>query len=248
MIQFFQSKPVDRIYIILAGQSNSSGEGRTNIPAAIDGTISNAFILNRNTVGIFGALEYSVNNKDDYDSGNDLGIGQEMQLAYLLAGQRRKVYFVKCASGGLSVTNGWNAVNGSYQTRLENYWAEAIADNARRPDFMVWAEGETSAQNSVTYADYYDDALAAFNRIRQTVLYNYMPIIQLRLSTAFCGAIEERLFVRSEQERLASENENIHYVSTDNVAMIDNNLHYDALGQVEISNRIYTKLQEIGLI
>jgi hypothetical protein len=239
-----------RVYI-LAGQSNSNGEGVVNddLPLNLSGEFNNVFIINRNTTGVEN-LQYFVNNKDELVSGPPEleAIGQELELGRLLHNHyKTDIYFIKVATGGVGVHTGqvWSYIDGSYHTALEGYYdtlLEYFTNNNIAFDAkgLIWVQGEDSSNVEETAIAYFDDALATFNRIRTYVDEPNMPIIQVRL-TEIANPFWET--TRAKQELLSSTYSSIYYVNADDVEKEVDNLHYSMEGQIELSNRIFNILK-----
>lgn len=244
-----------KVYFLL-GQSNSNGEGlvEDNLPENLQEEFNNIFIINRNTTGVE-KLQYLVNNKDDLTPGasvRDNAIGQELELGRLLHNHyNQDIYFIKVATGGVGIHAGqvWSYIDGYYHTIFENYHDELLTyfqDNNIEYDVegLVWVQGEDSANDEINANNYFDDGLATFNRIRNYVGVDDLPVIQIRLRTDIPRAYPE--IVREKQELLASTYpETIFWVNSDDLVMIDGGIHYDMESQIILSNRIFNILKEI---
>ncbi len=243
-----------RVYL-LAGQSNSNGEGLvsniSDLPVNLQSQFSNVFIIDRHTSGVAN-LQYLVNNKDDTNPGASVrtnAIGQELELGRLLHNYYgHDIYFNKVATGGVGVQAGqvWYWVDGSYHTRLEGQHDQLISylqsNNINYDiDALIWVQGEDSSNSSATASAYFVDALNCFTRIRTHVGKPNLPIIQVRLRTDIPRSYPS--ITRSQQELLASTYPaTIFWVNADDMVMIDNGIHYDMNSQITLSNRIFNIL------
>lgn len=243
-----------RVYI-LAGQSNSNGEGLVSVlsdlPTNLQSQFDNVFIIDRHTSGVDN-LQYLVNNKDDTNQGASVrtnAIGQELELGRLLNQYYgHDIYFNKVATGGVGVHAGqvWYWVDGSYHTRLEGQHDQLLSHLQSNNidydiDALIWVQGEDSSNSSLTANAYFDDALACFTRIRTYVGKPNLPVIQVRLRTDIPRTYPS--ITRGKQELLASTYPaTIFYVNADDTVMIDNGIHYDMNSQITLSNRIFNIL------
>jgi hypothetical protein len=113
---------------------------------------------------------------------------------------------------------------------------------------LLWHQGESDQKADSLY---YDNLKAVIEHIRQHVAevtgnpsYVYLPVV--------CGNFSLQSRQRSQRvadalERLAKEGENFHVVDASDLPLLKDRLHFNASGAIELGNRIYGKLVELGI-
>ena len=250
------SNPTVPVYI-LAGQSNSNGEGEVGgaegaLPLDLQ-NLTGVYILNNQTSNTYELLSYSstgANQKDNPSSGRPNGIGQEMKLGQLLSGfHSQDVFFIKEATGSQKIADGgtWHpSPQGARWTSLTsklNFSRQYFQNNNLNFEIraVIWAQGEADGLNSADANNYESNLLEVISEFRSLTEVPDLPFLMFRLRTDIPRAFSST--VRAAMESVAALDTNAYTIDIDDIPLIDSNIHYSMNGQITASERAFAVIQ-----
>lgn len=214
----------DRI-IILAGQSNMMGRGKTfELPAAYKATPANVEYFYQGRPHPLAKFAY---------------FGPEVSFAHELARTfpKDQIILVKQAASG-SLIKQWQPGEALYKGLLRQVgFATKVYPDAK-VDGIVWMQGESDAQDTLKTANQYGSQLETLvSRLRQDLVSPDSVFVfgQINLEHPdFKASIDA---VRQQQEAAQQHLPNALMVSTANLGKLNDGIHYNAAGQLELGKR-----------
>lgn len=214
--------------IILAGQSNMMGRGKTiGLPPGYRNTPGNVHFFyqgREHRLAEFGFF------------------GPEVSFAHTLARAypRDRIFLIKHAASG-SYLKQWQPGQGLYNTLMRQISFVAQAYPIQQIDAIMWMQGESEAQSSATVATQYSDQLQNFvTHLRRDLQSPNSLFVLGRISFQHPLLMNSINIVRSQQQQAPQQIKNSLVVSTDGLTTMSDKLHYDSAGQVELGKRFAT--------
>ncbi len=171
MLKDFTKEKFD--IIIQAGQSNAEGYGFGPVEKPYVPN-DNVFYLNPDLT-IFQACEKVSGNEIQSNFG--LSFAQE----YINAGKLndgRKLLILRCAWGGTGFSDKrWGMKDDLYLHMMKMIRAAVSLNSENRLIAMLWHQGETDAQNKVSYDTHYANLTALLESVRSTFNTEALPFI-----------------------------------------------------------------------
>ncbi|MEM9345947.1 MAG: sialate O-acetylesterase [Planctomycetota bacterium] len=217
--------------ILLGGQSNMDGRGGS-------GGLPQALKSPQNDVRFYYRGNPSLTTLRP-GSGDDFG--PEVQFGRNVADEFSSDNFalIKHAVGGTDLDTDWAPNNGGTYNAFRNTvnaGLTALTDAGHTYEIvgMLWAQGETDAKDGRTTAQYEADLNAFIGDIR-TRYGEDLPFFLSRLSSGQTDVPANGLTqIRAAQNNVAANDSNAYLIDTDGFGLKDDDLHFNAAGQVEL--------------
>jgi hypothetical protein len=239
------SRPEPPLVLLLAGQSNMEGYGRT---ADLDA---------EDAVWPANVLYFEDGVAADPLGGNNFGpeISMAQVLSEALPG--REIRLVKVAVGGTSMlawAPSWdstsaaitgNAGAGPMYAHLMAAVDSVTAGEEVEIGAAFWMQGERDARFADVGPGYGERIAGLVAALRADLGLAEMPFILgiVNPPADRYPALDE---VRSAQRALAGEDAAVWLVDTDDISKWDDNLHYDSVGQLELGRRFARAFLEVS--
>ena len=230
------TEPTPPMTFLLLGQSNMVGMGMSEELAPADTTMpANA------------TYQDGLDIKNPWDTrrfGPELTLAQDLGAAF----PDREVRFVKHAIGGTSLLDWapqWDstraAITGNQHTGPMYEHTMAIVDSLRTQESLdiaavFWMQGERDARIPEAGVEYFDNLTTLIAAMRKDLASPEVPFFMGRVNPPAerYAALED---VRLAQFRAAAEIPNVILVDTDDLTKLDDDLHYDTGGVMEMGRR-----------
>ncbi|MBJ6610813.1 MAG: sialate O-acetylesterase [Candidatus Thiothrix moscowensis] len=214
----------DRL-IILAGQSNMMGRGKTHdLPRAYKTTPTNVHYFYQGRERKLAQFAY---------------FGPEVSFAHTIAQAfpQDRIILVKQAASG-SMIRQWQPGQALYKGLLRQIGFATEGQTSPQVDAIVWMQGESDAQSSLPIAKQYGNQLKQMIENLRNDLdspHSLFLFGQTNLQhPAFQASIEA---VRQQQQTLPNSLGNARMVLTDGLGKLGDGIHLDAAGQLELGKR-----------
>jgi lysophospholipase L1-like esterase len=211
--------------IVLAGQSNMMGRGKTaELPAAYKMTPANVEYFSQGRQHPLAKFAY---------------FGPEVSFAQALARAfpKDRIILVKQAASG-SLIRQWQPGEALYQGLLRQVGFATKVHPEAKVEGIVWMQGESDAENTLNTAQQYGTRLETLvSHLRQDLASPDSVFVfgQVNLEHPdFKTSIET---VRQQQEAAQQHLPNALMVSTDKLGKLNDGIHYNAAGQLELGKR-----------
>lgn len=109
---------------------------------------------------------------------------------------------------------------------------------------LLWMQGEKDASYPEVGREYYDNLSVFLTRLRAEINRPDLPVLLGRVNPP-PEEFPAVGMVQSAQEEASQELKNVYLVGTDGLAKLDDNLHYNTQGQLELGRRFAQALQEV---
>lgn len=239
------SRPEPPLVLLLAGQSNMEGYGRTADLGAEDAV-----------------WPANVRYFEDGAAADPLGgnnFGPEIRLAQVLseAMPGREIRLVKVAVGGTSLlawAPAWDstsaAITGNAGAGPMYAHLMAAVDSVTAGEDMeigaaFWMQGERDARFADVGPGYGERIADLVTALRADLGMADLPFI-LGIVNPPADRYPALDAVRSAQRALADDDADVWLVDTDDISKWDDNLHYDSAGQLELGRRFAQAYLEVG--
>ena len=214
----------DRV-IVLAGQSNMMGRGRTaDLPAGYKQTPPNVEYFSQGRPQPLAKFAY---------------FGPEVSLAHELAKAfpQDHITLVKQAASGSHITQ-WQAGQALYKGLLRQIGFADQVRNFNQVDAIVWMQGESDAQSDLTIANQYGaNLMQLVKHLRQDLASPNSVFVYGQVDLAHPAFNQAIQSVRTQQQSVQNQLGNAVMVSTANLAKLNDGIHYNAAGQLELGKR-----------
>ena len=219
----------DRIYV-LAGQSNMMGLAHTyNLPSAYKATPPNVTFFYKG-------------------SGRPLArgkhIGPEVSFAYAVAKAfpEDQHIIVKFAATGSHIRQ-WFPKEHFYKGMMRQLDLATAPEN-RKIDAIIWMQGEGDTFNKQRASQYAPNLTYFIRHLRHDLAAYNAPFIMGQIDPIGLDFPEVSL-VQAHQKRVDATVANTHLISAHGIAKIYDNIHFNAVGQVEMGKRFARKYIEL---
>ncbi|MFC1592202.1 sialate O-acetylesterase, partial [Thermodesulfobacteriota bacterium] len=234
----------EQLVILMAGQSNMLGAGKdAEIPEWQNSIPDNI------TYYSFGMPRYADALKDFF--------GPELRLSHVLAEQHpdKKFIIIKYAVAGSSLFD-WSTdysketaeITGS--SNLGSLYSKFLftarlltLSKKTRIAALLWMQGERDARFPEAADAYYRNFKQFIQDVRSDLTRPLLPVIFGKINPP-PSAYPEVATVQSAQEQIAHELFNVHMIDTEDLSKLQDNLHYDTLGQLELGQRFADRLAD----
>ncbi len=242
------NEPKPKINVFLfAGQSNMVGFGlHSELPNNLLNLNTNVLAYAGGELGIpsNGGKWTKLHDQLGKNFGPEFLFGLDMEKTY----PNNKFALIKWSVGATNLANDWNPTktNGLYQHfRNAVITQMSVLSEDYDPVIvgMLWMQGESDAQLAGS-ADAYEQNLRNFlSRVKNDLNCAELKIVLGRISSSTAWTFRNK--VRSAQEKIADEDENIALIDTDDLPRWDL-YHYNTEGQITLGSRFATAMT--GLI
>lgn len=216
---------------LLGGQSNMDGRGDSDeLPQGLRSPQNDVLFYYRSNASLTTLRP---------GSGSDFG--PEVQFGRTIADEFSTDNFalIKHAVGGTNLHTDWDPANGETYSAFQDTvkdGLEALTDAGHTYEIvgMLWTQGERDGKDGRTTAQYEADLNDFIGDIRT----NYgedLPFFLSRLSSGQTDIRADRLAqIRAAQNNVAAGDSKTYLIDTDGFKLKDDNLHFDAAGQLEL--------------
>ncbi len=211
--------------IVLAGQSNMMGRGRTvELPAAYKTQPANVSYFSQGRPHPLTHFAY---------------FGPEVTLAHELARAfpKDQIILVKQAASG-SFIRQWLPGQALYKGLLRQIGFAEEEHTFQQVDAIVWMQGESDAQSNVKMAAQYGTQLIQLvNHLRQDLNSPHSLFVYGQVDMEHPAFTDSIASVRHQQQLAESQLGNALMVSTTGLGKLSDGIHYNAAGQMELGRR-----------
>ncbi|MEZ5452990.1 MAG: sialate O-acetylesterase [Thiothrix sp.] len=214
----------DRL-IILAGQSNMMGRGKVNdLPATYKTTPANVTFFYQGR---------------EHPLAKFAWFGPEVSFAHDVARAfpNDHIILVKQAASG-SLIQQWQPGQGLYKALLRQVGFATDAEENGKVDAILWMQGESDARSAPDVANQYGSRFATLvSSLRKDLQSPDSLFIYGQVSLEHPEHNDTIEAVRSQQKSAQSQLANALMIPTDNLGRLDDGIHFNAAGQMELGKR-----------
>ncbi len=216
--------------IVLAGQSNMMGRGKTQeLPAEYRQMPNN--------------IRYFYQGRE-HKLAEFAFFGPEVSLAHSLAQTypRDEIILVKQAASG-SLIQQWQPGEPLYKGLLRQIGFAANDYPFKQVDAIVWMQGESDAQSDVSVATQYAGRLIQLvTHLRKDLQSPNSAFVYGEVGVSHPAFSHASAAVRNQQQLVQERLQNAALVSTAGLSNIGDGIHYNAAGQLELGKRFANAL------
>lgn len=239
------SRPEPPLVLLLAGQSNMEGFGRTADLSTEEAVWPPNFLYFEDGVAV--------------EPLGRTGFGPEIGMAGVLADAmaEREIRLVKVAVGGTSLLDWapqWDSTTaaitghadaGPMYAHLMAAVDSVTAGAAAEIGAVFWMQGERDARFADVGPGYGERITGMVAAMRADLGRDDLPFI-LGIVNPPADRYPALDMVRAAQRALALEDPHVWLVDTDDLSKLPDNLHYDSAGQLELGRRFARAFLEVG--
>ena len=220
--------------VILAGQSNMAGHGelseidRPPLPPKVK-----LFDLNPRD-GCFGPEVGFARSLTDHMKLDNLWL-----IKYAVGGSSLLAWEPEWSAERAALTD--DADKGALYPRLISHVKQVTAGVNVRVLACLWKQGESDSRYETAAAEYHENLPRLIQRMRSDLDQPEMQFI-IGLSNATPAGFTYRSLVQSAQKQVAQTVPNVSLVETDGLTKLEDDLHYDTAGQLELGKRFADQL------
>lgn len=214
----------DRL-IILAGQSNMMGRGKTyELPATYKQTPANIQFFYQGRERKLAQFAYF---------GPEVSFAHEVARAF----PHDNIILVKQAASGSTIKQ-WQAGQALYKGLLRQVGFATDNKEQQTVDAILWMQGESDAQSSLPVASQYGGQLKQLvDSLRQDLHSPHSLFIFGQTSLEHPSSKASLDTVRQQQDAMQRSLENVSMVTTDKLGKLGDGIHLNATGQMELGHR-----------
>ncbi len=238
---------------MLGGQSNMVGQGSAgDLPPSLQGPQADVLLYAQAaTPGIGGqlvALQPASTRTDAFGR----QFGPEVLFGRTLADARpeRNIALIKYAVGATSLADDWNPVSGSAYAGFRNTVSAGLAairaaGHSYELAGMIWMQGERDTRSDADAHNYEANLTAFIADIRGRYGEN-LPLVIGQLSSNQTALDAARLAtIRAAQASVAGAVAQTALVSTDDLELLSDDLHFNAAGQMLLGERFALAMEQM---
>lgn len=214
----------DRL-IILAGQSNMMGRSKVHeLPATYKTTPANVTFFYQGR---------------EHPLAKFAWFGPEVSFAHDVARAfpNDQIILVKQAASG-SLIQQWLPGQGLYKALLRQVGFATAEGSSTQADAILWMQGESDAQSNASVANQYGNRFTTLvNSLRKDLQSPNSLFIYGQVSLEHPEYAATTDSVRSQQQAAQGQLPHALMVSTDGLGKLDDGIHFNATGQIELGKR-----------
>lgn len=235
---------------ILGGQSNMDGTGDSkDLPEAYAVHPENTMTWdNRKKCWMeLGTDSFAIRRKFKF--------GPEIVFSHVLAEKYPDyiIAVVKTSGGGTKLWKHWLPDQPMYKSFLRNMENAVKNLNDNNVPFeiegMLWMQGESDAE-TIEWANAYENNLKIlFADVRKQTNKKYLPIVMGRISIGLLREtpwdFDYTTIVQKAQDRVASDDNNVSIINTDNLQTLKDNTHFNSNAQISLGREMGERMLEL---
>jgi hypothetical protein len=235
------AEPKPDLVFLLAGQSNMVGHGRGEQLAPDDATVpGNVLLYQANTLRALAPKRTKEANPNGGSFGPELAFGRELGRAM----PDRTIILVKHAIGGTSLSDDWNPERrGRLYDKLLTEYRAAIRDRKIELGAVLWSQGGADAKEEASARAYAANLRTLIESFRRDLAAPELPfyIGGARPEDPSSATVRSRFphldLVRAAFVEAEKTVPHTRIISTVDLSMARDGIHYDTAGQLEFGQR-----------